>query len=391
MLGAAGLLVELAALGKTCHVVDGPAVAPVEQHRRRSVKHAPRHRGQLLQRVAHLRHLPEHPGVVPAQVIHHRAVVLLVGAPSLAPLEILHRVRPAGHRLQAGQQVRPGPLQLVEGVPVHQAGGALHEHEGLLRLHAPHDRVVEGRGGGGGGKRLHIRVVHGVAVPGDHVQLPGQGVVVQPLVQAHEVGGGGGVRRNIPENLPLKADVVRHVPGGEFLPGQVQTHDAALAVLIGQLHLVEAGVGVAPESRPPGVVQLVNVVVIPHPQVVPEAVLAQVAAALAAQLVGNVPQDDPGVMAHGFPQAADDHLRPPPEGRGGQAVIVPHAVVVPHPCPGHPHALGVLRVQPGRARAGGGGQDGVNAVGIQAIHDLPQPIEMELVLPGLIGRPGEHA
>ena len=289
MLGAAGLLVELAALGKARHVVDGPAVAPVEQHCRLGVNHAARHGGQLLQRLAHLRHLPEHPGVVPAQMVHHRAVVLLVGAAPLAPLEILHRVRPAGNRLQAGQHVCAGPLQFVEGMPVHQAGGALHEHEGPLRLHAPHDRVVEGRGGGGLGERLRVCVVHGVAVPGDHVQLPGQGMVVKALVQAHEIGGGGGVRRDVPENLPLKADVVRHVPGGELLPRQVQTHDAALAVLIGQLHLVEAGVGVAPESRPPGVVQLVNVVVIPCPQVVPEAVLAQVAAALAAQLVGDMP------------------------------------------------------------------------------------------------------
>ena len=46
-------------------------------------------------------------------MIHHGAVELLVGAPAFPPLEILHGVGAAGHRLEAGQPVDAGALYLV--------------------------------------------------------------------------------------------------------------------------------------------------------------------------------------------------------------------------------------------------------------------------------------
>ena len=71
-------------------------------------------------------------------------MILFKGTSSLSPLEILHGIGPAGRRLQAEQLMDAGTLHLVEGMPVHQAGSAFHEHKGLFLFHGTHDGVMEG-------------------------------------------------------------------------------------------------------------------------------------------------------------------------------------------------------------------------------------------------------
>lgn len=85
----------------------------------------------------------------------------------------------------------------------------------------------------------------------------------------------------------------------------------------GRLHLVKAIVVVAPEASPPGMVQGINGMILFF-QPAAEALLAQRAVAFAAQLIGNVPQDQAGVVAHSVDQVVQQLLYP----SGGEMGLV---------------------------------------------------------------------
>ena len=246
-----------------------------------------------------------------------------------------------------------------------------------------------------GGKRVPqgfiIIVKRGVGVPGDHIQLLCHGMIVQSAVERHKVRGYGDRRRFFPQERDLGFHVVRHVVCGEPLPFQIQSHNAVFAVLVGRLYLGEIVVGMAPEGRPPCVVQLGDIVVKFVRKVLPEPVHAQRAVALSAKFIGNMPHEKPRMI----PNMGNEFVRDSPhffpvDGRA-HAVIVPHAVMGAHTVGIHTQRFGVFFVEPCGARTGGGGENGVDAVLIETIHDVFQPVEMKFSFPRLVDSPRKHA
>ncbi len=386
-----GLLVFLRLPAQALHALDGPAVVPVEEHSGFRLHQRPGHGGYFLQKLSYLCHLFEDSGIVRPHMVHHRAVELLGGAPALAPLEILHGVGAAGHRLETGQPVDARALHLVHVLPVHQAGGALHHHERYAAFQGTHQRMLEGRLKGGVLQGLPVVVEGRIIVPGHHVHVRGHLPVVQPVEHAHQIGRHGNPGGDAVQHGRLRLHEVIGVPCGEALPLQAQAHDAVLAVGEGRLYLVEIIVAMAPERRPPGVVELLDVIVVLFGQILPEPPDAVVAVALPAELVGDMVHDDAGVGAEPFRQLPvhEGHLFP--VDGGAHAMVVAAAVVFPLAHPVHPPGLRVSCVQPGGPGSRGRGQHGVDAVLVEPVYDLLQPFKMEVSLFGLQDRPGKNA
>ncbi len=324
-------------------------------------------------------------------MIHHGAVELLVGAAAFPPLEILHGVGAAGHRLEAGQPVDAGALYLVHVLPVHQAGGALHHHERYAAFQRTHQRMLEGGLEGGVFQGLPVVVEGRIIVPGHHVHVGSHLPVVQPAEHAHQVGRHRDVGGDAVEHIGFRLHKIVGVPGGEALPLQVQAHDAGLAVDEGGLYLVEIVVAMAPKESPPGAVELFDVIVVFLSQIFTEFRYTVVAVAFPAELVGDVVHDHAGMGAEPLRQLSvyEGHLLP--VDGGAHAVVVASAVVLPHAHLVHPHGLGVFCVQPGGAGSRGRGQHGVDAVLIEPVYDLRQPVKIVLSLLGLQHRPGKNA
>ena len=126
--------------------------------------------------------LTEYAGVVRTEVVHHRSVVLFKGATAFAPLEVLDGVGAAGCGLQAGQFVDSGAFDFVARMPVHQAGGAFHQHEGFIFFHGAHDCMVEGVVCHGVKQGFFVVVEFRVAVPGDDIQFFCHFAVIQAVI-----------------------------------------------------------------------------------------------------------------------------------------------------------------------------------------------------------------
>ena len=323
-------------------------------------------------------------------MVHYRAVPLLGAAAALAPLKVLHAVTAAGDRLQALQTVDTGALELVILVPVDEAGRAFHREERYVPLAAANQRVVK-RGHGKGRRDAAVGAAPvGVAVPADEIQFFLQIVVVQPGEILHQVGGDGHVRGQLVQQLGLAVDIVGHVPGGEAPPIQFQAQQALFAVLKRRLDLVKIVVVVAPEAGPPGVVQRVDGLVLVA-QPIAEAGLAAGAVAVAAQFIGDVPQNQPGVVADGLDELFNDGVDLLAVDGAAGAGIVAHTLVVGHAVGLHAQNLGIFFRHPVGLSAAGGGKLGVDARRVQAVHRLAQPGKVVLTLLRLVLGPGEHA
>ena len=130
----AGLLIFFGLPAQRFHVLNGPAVVPVEEHGGFGSHQRPCHRGNFFQQFPYFRHFLEDSCIISSQMIHHCAVELLIRASSLTPLEVLHGIRAAGHCLEAGQSMDAGTLKLVHILPIHQTRGTLHHHERHIPL-----------------------------------------------------------------------------------------------------------------------------------------------------------------------------------------------------------------------------------------------------------------
>ena len=158
----------------------------------------------------------------------------------------------------------------------------------------------------------------------------------------------------------------------------------------GGFHLAPVGVAVGPEGGPPGVVELVEgTIALLQPGA--EGLLAEVAVAVTAHLVGQVPENHAGVVGVALRQAEIHLPHLAAVHGGGEAVVVPSAEVEPLIVIVHPQDFRVLLRHPGRARAAGGGQDDVNAALPQAVDHLVQPGEVIHAVLDLQARPGENA
>ena len=72
-------------------------------------------------------------------------------------------------------------------------------------------------------------------------------------------------------------------------------------------------------------------------------------------------------------------------------MVMAKAVMIADAGGRNPHSFRIGGIQPGRAGAAGSGQNGINAIFIQPVHDFGQPFEVVLPFPGLIGGPGKYA
>ena len=367
-------------------VVDGPAVLPVKDQGHLGVDVALGDGVNALQQLAHGLYVLELPGLGAALVVHHRAVELLKGAAALAELEVLHGVGAVGHGLHAAHPVLAGLFQLGDRPPVGGAGGGFHQQEGLA-LDGAHGVVPQAV------DRGQLGVVAapplGIGVPADDVQLVLKLKVVVVVVVVHKVGGAGdgGVHRLY--GVPLRLDKVHHLVGDKALPIQVLDKGAVLPLGAGGVNLLPVGDGVGPEVVPPGVVQSFQGAVLLF-QPLPEGRLAQGAAALAAVLVGQVPQNDPGVLGEALGQGGVHQAHLLPVDGGGVAVVVPAAALVPVEAGADPADFRVLLAHPQGLGAGRRGQHGVDAVFVQVVNDLFQPAELVAALFGLQLGPGEN-
>ena len=343
--------------------------------------------GDLFQRFAGKHRVPEHPGVVPAVVPDHRAVEGLAAAPALAPLEIHHAVAAAEHRKQRGGQLHARALQLVDGMPVHLGGAGLHQKEGAS-LQGAHIVVVHAGLG-------HLRQVipgpqAGIAVPGDQVRFLCEDTVIVVPEGPHHIHRDGLVRAVGPDGLFFIADEGGALIGGKTPPVQPHGGVGHFAQGGGRVDLLKGGILLAPEGGPPAAVQLLHGAVFVF-KPAPEGGGAQRAIAVPAEFVADVPHDHPGMAPEALAQLHIDFPHLAAVVGAGQAVVVPFAEKAPAPLfVGAQHG-GVFFGEPRGARAGGGGQVGIDSVVVQAADDVLQPGEIIFPVPLFKGAPCEDA
>ena len=344
--------------------------------------------GQLFQRRAHLRRLPEGPRIAAAVMPDDRPVELFLGAAAGTPLEIADAVRPVGHRLQGRQHGHARLFLLGHRLPVGKAGAGFHEQKGLAL-----ERIEQVVHHGGVQRGLLHRfaglVPGGVVVPADQVQLFGQVMVVDIVEAVHQVGGKLCFRQDAADHVPLKSEKVNVPVADEPLPVKRQPLHRVLALGGGAFDLVPIGIIMAPEPGVPGFVQGFQAAVAGL-QPAAEFRLAERAVAVAAHLVGDVPEDHRRVAAKAAGQLLVDGAHLLPEQGRGVAVVLAAAEQFPGAVGPHPAHIGVSLRHPGRARRAGGGQNGRDAVGIQGVDDRFQPVEVVFPFPRLHHRPGKH-
>ena len=140
-----------------------------------------------------------------------------------------------------------------------------------------------------------------------------------------------------------------------------------------------SGIVVTPE---PGVPRLVQGIqrAIPFLEPAAERGLTQLAMAVAAHLVGDMPEQDSRVIAEPLCQLLVDDADFFPVDRRCIAVILPPVVQLPDPvCPDSAH-LGVFVCHPSRAGRTGRCKDRMDSIGIQVMDDVCQPIQLKYPL-----------
>lgn len=231
----------------------------------------------------------------------------------------------------------------VDGV-----GALLHQQPGRAAAEGAGPVGAEGGVGGGVDARRG-----GVVVDGDQVDLAAECPQVQVLVGGqHEVGGHRAVA--------VGADRVALLAvGGERLVGPVAAEVQGLAGVAvplagaGRQDLLPGGVALAPECRPPGLVEGVERAVA-GAQPDPEGGRGVIAPAEGRVLIVYVPQGERRMVAVAFGECAGDAPGGPAVGGGGEAVGVPAAV-------GQSDAVAADRqgVRVGQGEPGGGEAVGV--------------------------------
>ena len=271
-------------------------------------------------------HIPEFPGIAAAVMIYHGAMEFFRGAPALAELKVLHGIRAVRHGLHACRQMHAGALQPGHRRPVCGAGRALHQQEGLL-FEGAHHIMPKGK------RNCLIPVIPclplGIAVPGNDIQVVLEFEIVIFREVIHEIGGDRQLRSFCTYRLTLFPHEIHHLICGETLPIQPKAVGTPFPIGHRRVDLFPAGIGMAPEGCPPLLVQLLQRTVFLL-QPAPKGFLAQGAPADASVFIGQVPQDDAGMLpkppgkssiylAHLFPVIG-----------GGVTVIVALSAPVPH-------------------------------------------------------------
>ena len=284
-----------------------------------------------------------------------------------------------------------GSTVFVVRLPVHEAGRRLHHHEGAVGLHRAEHRMHEAaldHGPAVGNLRpVHFRII----VPRNIVDEFLHVIVVVVVEELHEVRRYGHVGLYRVQRVDFEAHEVRGEKGLKAAPVHVHAEQGRLPVGVGRLNLRKIVEAVGPEAGPPGLVQFFDIIMIAPAQPFLPGIFAMPAVAVAPQLVADVPHQKPRMVGEALSQGRVDCSHPVAEGGRRHAVIVPQSVVVPDPALVAAHGLGVFLVQPRRPRPGGCRENNVNSVLIQPVHDLGQPVQLEIVFRRLFRRPGKYA
>ena len=369
-----GLQIVLAAVARPGRPIDRPAVFGVEDERRLRLHAGAAEHIEPRQPLADRLHILKHPRIAAAVVRHDGAMELLKAAAALAPLEILHRIRAMRHRLHAGEHMHAGALELADPLPVGHARGALHQHEGLLGLQRADPVMDKGRAAGDSGIVL-LAMPGGIGVPGGEIHRVLKLPIVEPVEGVHHVDRYRQIGAARADGLLLMEHKIVCLVGDKALPVERQPMHTVLALRIGRVDLLKVRIAAAPEGGPPGGVQLIDGAIF-LPQKVAEGGGAQRAIALPAKFVADVPGDHarmaPQPLGKHFVQLIDLAAV---DGRG-IAVVVPAIRLIAHLVAGQAAHLGIFAGQPDGDSAARRCQHGIDAVLIEALHRLLEPLKV---------------
>ena len=365
-----------------------PLILPVVNDRRLFFAAKRGNFRQGFQLPSHFHRFPERAGVLPSIVSDDRTMELFLCAAAGTPLEIEHTVRAVRHSLQGGKLCDAGLFLLGDGLPVGKAGAGLHQQE-RLALHGVIQIVHHGSVQRSLFHRLGGLVPRGIVVPAGNVDLFGHLEIVDTVKAVHHVDRELGIRRKFFYGVPLKFQEINVPVADEAFPVQCKPLHRVFPLWGGTFDLIPVGVIVAPE---PGVPRLVDRFqrAVPRLEPAAERSLTQLTVAVAAHFVGDMPKQNSRVTAEPLCQLLVDDADFFTVERRGIAVVLAAVVQLPDAvCPDTAH-LGVLVRHPCRARRTGGGQNGGNAVFIQVVNDIGQPVQLVHTLLRFQRRPREH-
>lgn len=304
-------------------------------------------------------------------------MVLLGARPRGPPLEEPDAVGAVRHVGEAVGDGLPGRLRGIDRLPVHRAGRVFPQHPRAAAGDAAGQVPAERQLGQGVGRAAGHRL-HQVVVRADDVDVRRPAVVVQVPegAQGHEVRGHGHARGQLAEHGGLGAVLGEQLVGGE--PAVVE-HLARVVEGRGpprREDLVERGVPLTPEGRPPGVVERVHVAVAAR-QPIPERRGAPVAVAgdvMAAVLVRDVPHRQCQVVVVPGRHPPGQRGGGAPEGRRAGAPGLPRAGAEHVAVRVHGQRVGVRAAEPRRRGGRGGGQVDGDVRRRHRVHDLVEPL-----------------
>ena len=304
------------------------------------------------------------------------------------PLEEANGVRAAGNMGEAVAQQLAGGLGVVDWLPVHGAGGVLHEEPGAAAGQSTGQVGAEGELGGGVAEPS-VEVV----VLADQVLLGGPRPVVGlgEVAADHEVRGHRHTGAQPVQKVPLGAEVVKELVGGETFVveevGRVRSRRGQPR----RKDLVPVSVVLAPERRAPCVVESSHGPV-PRTQPATErngGVVAVAAPVVGAELVGHVPHRQGRMVPIPLRHRFNEDQSALSEHRGARAPRLPTSRPQPVTRVVHRQDLRVGPRQPRGRRCRGGGQVHRDPAGVEQAEHLVEPAEVEGPLARLQEGPGE--
>ena len=377
-MGKDGFPVLDTAVARPLRVVDSPEIFPViDDGNLRSVAGGDQ-AAKGLQSRSHLSDVAEHAGVAAAVMIHHSAVEFFKRAAALAPLEILHGIGSVRDGLHRAEHMYAGPFQFADGLPVGGGRRAFHQQERLLFERA-HQIMVEREPAGNLRFGFLVFTPGGIRVPGDDVHRILEGVVVQLVEEIHEIGGDRQIRADSLDGFSLPADEIVCLMGAEPVPVKVKPVHRFLAGRNGRFDLVPGRIAMAPEIGPPRLVEGVERAVF-FTQPAAESLLAQRTVALPAILVGQVPQDDAGMMGEAFCESGVDLPHLFAVDRRGIAVVVALAVQIARHIAADAADLRIFAGHPRGLCAAWRGENGRDPVLIKVGDDGLEPVKIVAAL-----------
>ena len=328
--------------------------------------------------MAHTDCFLEGTGILPPIMADDCTMELFFSAAAGSPLEVKHTVRTMCNRLQSRKFRNAGALLFGDRLPVGKAGAGFHQQEGPA-LHGVIQVVHQGRIQRGFFHCFAGLVPCGIVIPAGNVDLLGHFEIVDAVKPVHHVDRELGVWRKLFYGISLKFQKINVPVTDKALPVQCQTLHGIFPLRGRAFDLFPSGIVVTPE---PGVPRLVQGIqrAIPFLEPAAERGLTQLAMAVAAHLVGDMPEQDSRVIAEPLCQLLVDDADFFPVNRRCIAVILPPVVQLPNPvCPNTAY-LGVLVRHPCRARRTGRCKDRIDSIGIQVMDDVCQPIQLKYPL-----------